>query len=382
MARLILRLAINLLLLVSIPAYANVGSISELRGGGTVKRATRVLPAARGSSIEKNDTVSTNSQGRFKITFVDSTTVNITENSRLVIDDFVFDGGGKTKGKLGLRVSLGTVRYASGGVAHGNPKGVNIRTPTATIAVRGTDFVMSVDEAGRSMVVLLPSCFDDTDPLKSTEGCAVGVIDVMTAAGVVTMNQPFQATVVENAFVPPSPPASINISMRQLNNSLQVAAPSTQSGVNIITKARSDVQKFSNPAAAASDSNGDPTNGDSSTSLEQVAVTSAVIIENTTESESSVSELVLISNEEPETIRTKVSPVYDKQKQVGWVYSSLSEDKRQAANVFLTNDTEVQVTVSQNGQVDGYNFMGSNFPYSGTGKPQGTITVTQQSGVQ
>jgi len=147
MVRLISRLAINLLLLISVPAFAGVGSISEFQGGGSVKRGAKVAPAAKGSSIEKNDTVSTNSQGRFKIRFVDATTVNITQNSRLVIDDFVYDGNNKSKGKLGLKLALGTARYTSGGIAHGNARGVGIRTPTATIAVRGTDFVMSVDEA-------------------------------------------------------------------------------------------------------------------------------------------------------------------------------------------------------------------------------------------
>ncbi len=94
------------------------------------------------------------------------------------MDDFVYDGGGKTKGKLGLRVALGTVRYTSGKIAKGNGKGVNIRTPTATIAVRGTDFVMSVDEAGRSTVVLVPECYNELDITKQTAECPNGMIDM------------------------------------------------------------------------------------------------------------------------------------------------------------------------------------------------------------
>ena len=59
MVRLILKLAINALFLISVPAFAGVGSISEFQGGGSVKRGAKVAPAAKGSSIEKNDTVST-----------------------------------------------------------------------------------------------------------------------------------------------------------------------------------------------------------------------------------------------------------------------------------------------------------------------------------
>ena len=56
---------------------------------------------------------------------------------------------------------MGTVRYASGQIAKANPQQVGIQTPTATIAVRGTDFSMTVDEVGQSLVMLVPSCKDE-----------------------------------------------------------------------------------------------------------------------------------------------------------------------------------------------------------------------------
>ena len=233
MARIISRLAINLLLLLSTPAMASIGSITESRGAGQIKRSAIVRPATKGSGIEKMDTVSTNSQGKFKITFVDNTTVNITENSRLVIDDFVYDSKNSSKGRLGLKVALGTVRYASGAVAHGNPGGVNIRTPTATIGVRGTDFLMSVDETGKTTVILLPSCYDDKDPTKITDQCPVGSIEVLTAAGLVLLDKPFQATMVENSYTPPAPPVKVNMTLKQANNTLQISAPTTTSGENL-----------------------------------------------------------------------------------------------------------------------------------------------------
>lgn len=375
-----------LLILLSTPAFAGIGSITDFRGAGNIKRAARVMPAARGSGIEKNDTVSTNSLGRFRITFSDQTTVNITENSRLVIDDFVFNGGGNSKGRLGLKIALGTVRYASGGIAHGNPGGVNIRTPTATIGVRGTDFVMSVDEIGRTTVVLLPACYDDKDPLKNTTDCPVGSIDVITAAGVVRMNQPFQATVVENTFTPPSPPVVINLSMRQLDNALQVSSPPTTSGVSLLSRARADVQKASNPSAAAAESNKDPQAVASAGPIEQTAT--VVTTQDTTQQTIKTAETSAVyidvqpEKSTPVPLKqtlSKVSPIYQKQILAGWVYSSLSSDNQQAATIWQNKETQVQITVTQNGVSDSYNFVGADYPNTGTGRAQGNITINQQS---
>ena len=378
MVRLILKLAINLLLLVSVPAFAGVGSISDFKGGGSVKRGAKVAPAAKGSNIEKNDTVSTNSQGRFKITFVDATTVNITQNSRLIIDDFVYDGNNKSKGKLGLKLALGTARYTSGGIAHSNARGVGIRTPTATIAVRGTDFVMSVDEAGRSTVVLVPECYNDKDITKINFDCPAGAIDVITASGVVSLNKPFQATVVENAYAPPAPPVVINPTMKGMDNNIQISPLETDDGQSLINAARESLKKYINPAKAASDDNKDPNTGGDST--EEVAV---AVMRMPTQEELQELYAGFNDGERPkETIYTNVSPTYKKNVQVGWVYSRISDDKNQLVVTWLPKDTEVQFVSVQNGIVDVYNFMDDKWTTSGTGRPQGNITVIQESGAR
>ena len=377
MARSILKLVINLLLLVSTPAMASIGSITDFKGGGQIKRGAKVAPAARGSGVEKMDTVSTNSQGRFRITFNDSTTVNITENSRLLIDDFVYDGGGKSKGKLGLRVALGTVRYTSGKIAHGNSKGVNIRTPTATIAVRGTDFVMSVDEAGRSTVVLVPECYNEVDITKQTAECPNGMIDVITASGVVTLDKPFQATVVENNFAPPAPPVTINPLMKALDNNVQIVPLETDDGQSLLQLARDSLKKFTNPAKAASDDNKDPDAG-TNDSVEQVA--SSLVRQATPQELLEVYEEYNEGNQPAETVYTNVSPTFKKNVQVGWVYTRLSEDKQQAVTIWFEKTTESQIVSVQNGIVDVYNFMDDKWTTSGTGRPQGNITVIQETG--
>lgn len=361
-----------LLILLSSPVYAGVGTITDFRGAGQIKRGKIVAPANRGSSIEKMDTVSTNSQGRFRITFNDATTVNITENSRLVIDDFVYDGNNKAKGKLGLKVALGTVRYASGNVAHGNPRGVNIRTPTATIAVRGTDFVMSVDEAGRSTVVLVPLCFDEKDITKINFDCPTGAIDVMTAAGVVSLTQPFQATMVENSFAPPATPVTINPALKSMNNNIQVAPLETDDGQSLIDLARESLKKFTNPSKAAADDNKEPSVG---ATTEQVAV---VIRPRQATPEELIRVFNEINGENPKvTIYTNVSPTFRKLVQVGWVYARISEDKNQAVGIWTDKDSQTQVISVQNNIIDVYNFMDHKWTTSGAGRPQGNITIIQ-----
>lgn len=155
-------------------------------------------------------------KGKLDITFNDNTKVSVGEQSKLVIDDFVYDAK-KTTGKLGLKIALGTVRYASGQIAKHDPQNVGIQTPTATVAVRGTDFSTTVDELGQSTFILLPSC--------DLSGCVTGAIEVSTDAGFVLLNQAFQSTMVSDKTSSPSKPTIINIDPSNINNSLIISAP-------------------------------------------------------------------------------------------------------------------------------------------------------------
>jgi hypothetical protein len=161
------------------------------------------------------DTVTT-AKSRVTLSFEDKTTVKITEQSKLVIDDFVYDPN-KGTGKLAVRVALGTARYASGQIAKNNPQAVNVKTPTATVAVRGTDFSMTVDELGRSLVMLLPSC--------NEKGCVTGAILVSNEAGSVLLDVAYQATVVSSLTTAPTTPTIVAIDQANINNMLIVSPP-------------------------------------------------------------------------------------------------------------------------------------------------------------
>jgi hypothetical protein len=193
--------------------------------------------------MEMNDTVRT-TQGKVGITFEDQTKVQVNENSKLVIDDFVYDAK-KGAGKLSLNMALGTVRYASGQIAKNNPQNVGINTPSATVSVRGTDFTATVDELGRSTFILLPSCPSDrlTRTVSDIEtNCKVGEIVVESDAGQVILNQAFQATRVDSRGSPPSPPAILKLSEGSINNMLIVAPPKELNQQNEKTSTRLEMK--------------------------------------------------------------------------------------------------------------------------------------------
>ena len=192
-----------------------MGRVTEQTGPTEILRNKKSVESSINTAVEMQDTVTT-AKSRVTLSFEDKTTVKITEQSKLVIDDFVYDAS-KGTGKLAMRVALGTARYASGQIAKNNPQAVNVRTPTATVAVRGTDFSMTVDELGRSLVMLLPSC--------DTKGCVTGAILVSNEAGSVLLDVAYQATVVNSLTSAPSTPAVVSIDQANINNMLIVSPP-------------------------------------------------------------------------------------------------------------------------------------------------------------
>jgi len=191
--------------------FASAGAIGELKGSGVIERDNEVIEGNTGVGVESMDTAVT-ANGRMRIDFVDETRVDLTEHSRLLIDEFVYDPANDV-GSLTIKATLGGVRYASGQIAKRYQQNVKIKTPSATIGVRGTDFIMLVDEAGGTMVTLLPSC--DVDGY-----CYTGEIEVETDAGFVIMNQAFQSTMTSTRMQPPSPPLIIDEDEKYLNQLL------------------------------------------------------------------------------------------------------------------------------------------------------------------
>lgn len=211
------------LLCICSSALAAIGNITDqVNTPPSILRKSSTLTGAKGVGVEMADSIKT-TQGKVGITFADDTKVQISENSKLVIDEFVYDSNNKKGGKLSVNVALGTVRYASGQIAHNNPQAVSVNTPSATIGVRGTDFTATVDELGRSIIILLPSCPKGWTDIQ--KDCIIGKIEVVTDEGKVIMDQAFQATRVETRDTKPLPPVILNLTEDQISNIIILSPP-------------------------------------------------------------------------------------------------------------------------------------------------------------
>ena len=201
------------IILFSTSAYGAIGNVIQHKGNASVERSGEKSELKKGSDIEFKDNVRTG-KGGVGITFIDDTNVAVSSHSSLVIDEFVYDPNSKTGSKLVMNIALGTVRYASGNIAKLSNQNVDIRTPTARIGVLGTAFSMTVDEVGKSLIILLPN-----------KDGTVGKISVETGAGQVIMNQAFQSTLVGTGESRPSKPVILDLTLDQINNLLIIKPP-------------------------------------------------------------------------------------------------------------------------------------------------------------
>lgn len=363
-----------LLLLVATSAFADIGSVFELSGTAVIKRGKETLTVAKGTLIESNDKVETKN-GVVNIRFKDNTTVKVTENSTLLIDDFVYDPKNAAGGKLSLKAAAGTVRYVSGNIAHNNPNSVKINTPTAAIAVRGTDFVMAVDETGKSLVMLMPSCEVEQNVNLKGITCGSGKIDVDSGTTRITLDKPYEATIVETASTPPSPPVIVNLSNTPIGNNLIIRPPTTLMGITIQQAARSaaektgDAKKDNTPSIAEAQTAADQSKEQQQRTAEALAQEDKALATLVELKEKGV-KVKSSSSEDPHVVRIykNDNPMLN---QIGWGYMSLSPNGNNFAAISLANDTKVLVVVTQDRLTDAMNFSGLY------GKPQGTIIINQ-----
>ena len=189
-----------------------IGQVSELNGKAEVVR-DQTYNAELNFAIQQDD-IATTKEGRLGLTFLDDSQVRLTEYSKLKITKYIFDPDPK-KSEMGIQFTLGTARFITGKFNKISKQNIALSTPTADIAIRGTDFTATVDELGRSLIVLLPDEF----------GFSSGEIEVITAGGTVVLNRPFQATTVSVFESAPSKPVILDLSLDLIDNMLIVSPP-------------------------------------------------------------------------------------------------------------------------------------------------------------
>lgn len=219
-------LAILLLMTGTVYAADPIGGIIEQSGvqGSIVRLDGEEIDAKIKEQIVSYDEIET-TNGRLKIEFIDQTQVSLTEHTYMEIDEYVYDPD-PSKSRMAMNFVQGTARFATGGLGLVPKENIVIQTPTATIGVRGTDFTTTVDELGRSLVILLPDA-DCDDYTKLELGCKPsGSITVTNLGGTVLLEEAYQAVMVSTLETQPTQPVTlIDLDLNQIDNMFIVSKP-------------------------------------------------------------------------------------------------------------------------------------------------------------
>ena len=163
-----------------------VGLVESIEGLVTVLHADGAeTELALGSPLYLNDQITTGESAAVSVRFVDRTSFSIGEDSRLTIDEYIYDPT-TAEGKVDISVLKGMFVFISGLVADENPQNMTISTPGATIGIRGTEGGGEIGEAGES------SYYFNAD----------GIIEIITPVGSVIVDETMEVAVVSPAGTP------------------------------------------------------------------------------------------------------------------------------------------------------------------------------------
>src|SRR5688500_9462112 len=130
---------------------ADIGLVKVAQGPGQIQRGAAMVPATVGTAVQISDVIVTGADGSAGVTFTDNSLVSVGPNSVFAIEKYRFDTtthAGQFEGSL----RKGRLAAASGKMVKQSPESMKIRTPSAIMGVRGTDFVVQVDEPAAAPV--------------------------------------------------------------------------------------------------------------------------------------------------------------------------------------------------------------------------------------
>ena len=143
-----LKSALTLLLLSAMAAAqatgVPIGFVKTVSGQAEVVTGAQTQPAAVGTPVHLGSVLRTGARSSMGVTLRDETVMSFGPNTELTVDEFVY-APAQRDGRLSTRLARGTLNYVSGAIARQRPDNVQVRTPTGTIGIRGTHFVVEVD---------------------------------------------------------------------------------------------------------------------------------------------------------------------------------------------------------------------------------------------
>ncbi|MCM0082583.1 FecR family protein [Geomonas sp. Red32] len=148
MKTLLVVVSVTMLLAAAPCAFAaeavHAGIVKALAGEVTLVRDGRTFPATLNAKVFQGDLVRTGKNGKVGLILEDDTVISLGPDSHLVLESFLFQPNEK-KLSLVARILHGTVSYLSGQIAKLAPNLVHLKTPNATVGVRGTHVLIQVD---------------------------------------------------------------------------------------------------------------------------------------------------------------------------------------------------------------------------------------------
>jgi len=124
---------------------ADIGQIKVTKGQVAIERQGKSMPAAVGARLQVADIVRTGADGSVGITMDDDSLLSAGPNSVLSLDQYAFDSA-TNQGRLDTSLNKGTLSVISGRIAKQTQDAMTVRTPTAILGVRGTEFVVSAND--------------------------------------------------------------------------------------------------------------------------------------------------------------------------------------------------------------------------------------------
>ena len=123
----------------------DIGQVKVSKGDVAIERAGQTGSAAVGARLQTADVIKTGSDGSVGITMSDNSLLSAGPNSVLSLDKYAFDAT-TNQGQFDSSLRKGSLSVVSGRIAKQSPDAMTVRTPTAILGVRGTEFAVSVDQ--------------------------------------------------------------------------------------------------------------------------------------------------------------------------------------------------------------------------------------------
>lgn len=125
---------------------AAIGFVKTVSGDAAVVTDGKRQVASLGTPVFLGSVLQTGPRGSMGVTFKDDTVMSFGPDTQLTVDEYLY-APSQGQLKLGTKLTRGTLNYISGSIARLKPEAVSVGTPTGTIGVRGTQFVVKVDPA-------------------------------------------------------------------------------------------------------------------------------------------------------------------------------------------------------------------------------------------